>query len=122
MSGVAVALGVALLGGCGAVARLLLSDAVARRWPGPFPLGIFAVNIAGSFLIGVFAGIVLSEDAFRLAGTAALGSFTTFSTWMVDTDRLAEAQRPELAVANVLVSLAVGLLAVWAGRELGGLL
>jgi fluoride exporter len=122
MSGVAVIVGVAVLGGCGAVARYLIDSAVRTHRPGPFPLGILIVNVAGSFLLGVLAGLVVGEDAYRLTATAALGAFTTFSTWMLDSERLLEARRPELAVANILVSLALGLLAVWAGRELGALL
>jgi CrcB protein len=122
MSAVAAIAGIGLLGGCGAVARFLLDDAVSRRWPGAFPLGILAVNVIGSFLLGLLAGLVLGADAYRLAATAALGSFTTFSTWMLDSERLLEERRVELALANILVSLALGLLAVWAGRELGALL
>jgi CrcB protein len=114
--------GIGLLGGCGAVARFLLDSAASRRWPGAFPAGILAVNVLGSFLLGVLTGLVLGADASRLAATAALGSFTTFSTWMLDSERLVEERRIELALANVLVSLALGLFAVWAGRELGALL
>lgn len=112
----------AALGGCGAVARFALDRAVSGRRRGPFPLGILLVNVIGSFLIGVVAGLAVGEDAFRLAATAALGSFTTFSTWMLDTERLVEARLPALAAANVVVSLTLGLIAVWAGRELGALL
>ena len=117
-----IVLGIALLGGCGAVARYLVDGAVTQRWPGAFPVGILIVNVLGSFALGILAGIVLGEDAFRLTATAALGSFTTFSTWMFDSERLLERQRTELALANVLVSLLLGLLAVWAGRELGALI
>lgn len=122
MSAVAVVLGIALLGGCGAVARYLVDDTVMRRWPVAFPLGILVVNVVGSFALGILAGIVVGEDVFRLTATAALGSFTTFSTWMFDSQRLLEQRRTELTLANLLVSLLFGLLAVWAGRELGALI
>jgi fluoride exporter len=118
VSGAVIVLGIALLGGCGAVARHLLDRAVMARNPSAFPLGILIVNVLGSFGVGVLAGIVVGEDAYRLTATAALGSFTTFSTWMFDSERLLEQRRTELALANLLVSLLLGLLAVWAGREL----
>jgi CrcB protein len=122
VSAVAAIAGIGLLGGCGAVARFLLDGAAGRRWPGAFPVGILVVNVLGSFLVGLLAGLVLGADAYRLAATAALGSFTTFSTWTLDSERLIEERRVELALANILVSLALGLFAVWAGRELGALL
>lgn len=114
--------GIALLGGCGAVGRSLLDESVRRRLSAAsplFPAGILAVNATGSFAVGVLAGLAVGEDASRLLATAAVGSFTTFSTWMVETERLAERGRVELAAANIVVSLLLGLLAVWAGRELG---
>jgi len=111
-------IGIGLLGGFGACARVLLGGAVDRhvRRAEYFPWGTLVVNVTGSFAIGVLAGAGLSADAFSaLAATGFLGGFTTFSTWVVDSRLLVG--RP--VSANLAVSLALGLLAVWIGRELG---
>jgi CrcB protein len=109
-------IGVALLGGVGACARFLLDGAIAAR--GGFPLGTLAVNVSGSFLLGILAGSDVSADAYLLAGTATLGAFTTFSTWMFETQRAAEEGRARVAWANVVLSAALGLAAAALGRAL----
>jgi fluoride exporter len=111
---------VAALGAIGAVARLLLEDVVSSRLPIAFPAGTLAVNISGTFVLGLLAGVALTGSAMILAGSAAIGSYTTFSTWMLETHSLAEDDRRTAALANVLVSVAVGLGAVALGRALGG--
>jgi CrcB protein len=117
-----VLLGVGLLGGAGAIARLLLDGAVARRLGRAFPFGTLAVNLSGALALGVLVGARLAESPYALAGTGFVGAYTTFSTWMLETHRLAEDGRTRAAVANVAGSMVLGLLAAWAGRELGGLL
>jgi CrcB protein len=112
-------IGVAMLGGAGAILRFLLDGAVAARSAGSFPLGTFAVNISGAFLLGLITGLALTGDALVLAGTATLGAYTTFSTWMLETQRLREDGEFTLAAANVVISVAVGLAAIAPGRLLG---
>jgi CrcB protein len=112
-------IGVALLGGVGAVARFLLDGFVGSRSSSSFPLGTFAVNITGAFLLGLVTGLALSGEALVLAGTATLGSYTTFSTWMLETQRQQEEGEWALGVANTVISLAVGLGAIAVGRTLG---
>jgi CrcB protein len=111
---------VALLGGAGACARFLLISLIAARHSGNLPLGVLAVNISGSLLLGLVAGLALSGAALVLAGTATLGSYTTFSTWMLETQRLGDGGRVRAAVLNVVVSLALGVAAVALGRAVGG--
>lgn len=113
-------IGVGALGGLGAVARFLLAGAVSVRLGRSFPFGILAVNVSGAFLLGALIGISPSRDVTLIVGTGALGGFTTFSTWMLDTQHLAYRGRTGLAAVNVTGSLVVGLLAVWLGRSLGG--
>jgi fluoride exporter len=108
------------LGALGAIARLLVEDVVSSRLPLAFPVGTLAVNLSGTFLLGLLAGLALTGDALVLAGGATLGSYTTFSTWMLETHSLAEDGRWTAAAANVLVSIAMGLGAVILGRTLGG--
>jgi fluoride exporter len=114
----AVALGIGLLGGVGAVARLLLDGLVSERAGAAFPWGTLVVNTSGSLALGIVAGAALDGDAYRLAGTGVLGAYTTFSTWMLESQRLAEEGRGRLAALNVAAGLAVGLAAVWIGRAL----
>jgi len=96
-----IVLAIGILGGIGALARHLLDGAIGRRHAGDFPLGILAVNLSGALL---------------------LGAYTTFSTWMLQSRRLAQDGAPALAVLNLAGSLALGLLAVWLGREFGAAL
>jgi fluoride exporter len=114
--------GVALVSGVGACLRFLLDLAVQRRRPGRFPLGILVVNGLGAFALGVLHGAGVTGDGLLLAGTALLGSFTTFSTWMVQSERLAAEGDGALALLNLAGSLAVGLVAVVLGWVLGAAL
>ena len=118
----AVLAGIGVLGGLGALVRMLLDGAVSDRAGRALPWGTLAVNVTGAFALGVLAGAAVSGDALRLAGTGFIGAYTTFSTWMLETHRLAEDGRARPAVANVAVSLALGLACAWLGRELGGAL
>ena len=93
-----------------------------RRAGRAFPWGTLAVNLSGAFALGLLVGAAVGGDALRLAGTGFLGAYTTFSTWMLETHRLAEDGRGRAALANVAVSLAAGLLFAWLGRELGATL
>jgi CrcB protein len=121
MSAVALWVGVALLGGGGAVARFTLSTAVARRTAGWLPYGTLAVNLSGSALLGLVAGFALHGDALTLVGGGLLGSYTTFSTWMLDSERLSEHHSGRALAANLLGSLLLGLAALALGRALGRL-
>ena len=111
---------VAALGAIGAVARLLLEDVVSSKLPIAWPVGTLAVNVSGTFVLGLLTGVALTGNAMVLAGGAAIGSYTTFSTWMLETHSLAEDARRRAAIANVLVSVTVGIGAAALGQALGG--
>ena len=119
---------VGILGGAGALARYLVDAAVtgrARRSPSdgrPFPLGILAVNLSGAFVLGVVVGAAVHGDRYILVATGLLGSYTTFSTWVFDSHRLATDGRRGSALLNISASLVLGLLVVWLGRKLGATL
>lgn len=115
----AVWVGVALLGGCGALARFGLTLLVADRLHPHLPLGTLAVNLSGAFLLGLLAGTSLGGDGRLLLGAGLLGSYTTFSAWMLETQRVGEAGRRRLAVANVVLSIVLGLGAIALGRFVG---
>jgi CrcB protein len=110
---------VVLLSGAGACLRFLLELSVQSRRAGRFPLGILVVNGLGAFVLGVLHGAGVTGDGLLLSGTALLGSFTTFSTWMVQSERLADEGAEALALVNVAGSLALGLAAVVLGWALG---
>jgi fluoride exporter len=115
----AVLVGIAALGGIGAVVRFLLDGVVAARAGRGFPWGTLAVNLSGAFALGVITGAALSEDGLRLLGTGLLGAYTTFSTWAFEAHRQAEDGRTAGVLANLGISLVLGLAGAWAGRELG---
>jgi CrcB protein len=119
---VATLLGIALLGGTGAVGRFLLDGAVARWLGRAFPLGTLAVNLTGTLALGVLVGAAVSDDAFRLAGTGLIGAYTTFSTWALESHRLAEDGQRELGLANFALSLVLGVACAWVGQQLGAAL
>ena len=117
-----VVAGVGLLGGVGAIGRFLLDGAVASRVRSGFPFGTLAVNLTGALALGLLHGAGVGGDALRLAGTGLLGAYTTFSTWTLESHRLGEDGRLRLGLADLLVSLALGLACVWLGDRLGGAL
>jgi CrcB protein len=119
---VAVWIGAAVVGGLGAVARFALDSRIQRESASELPLGTLAINVSGSFLLGLLTGLSVAGDALLLAGTALLGSFTTFSTWMLETHRLAEDGELAYAAINLAISVAAGLAAAGAGWAIGAAL
>jgi CrcB protein len=112
--------GVVVIGGVGGVLRFLVDRTVSGRVDGSFPYGTFVVNISGALLLGFLSGLALSPHLALLVGTAFVGSYTTFSTWMLETQRLGEERQLRPAVANIVLSLVLGLVAAWLGIWLGG--
>jgi fluoride exporter len=110
---------VMLIGGTGSVVRFLVDGAVGSAAGRDFPVGTLAVNISGAVILGLLTGLALSHDAALLAGTAAVGSYTTFSTWMLETERLAEERQRRQVIANVAVSLVLGIGAAALGKLIG---
>jgi CrcB protein len=114
--------GVALTGGFGAILRFLVDGRVSARAGRVFPYGTMVVNLSGAVLLGLLTGLALNPDAALLVGTGAVGAYTTFSTWMFETQRLGEDRQLPRVLANVVVSLVAGLVAAAAGWALGGAL
>ncbi|HXY64066.1 MAG TPA: fluoride efflux transporter CrcB [Mycobacterium sp.] len=108
--------GVLVAGGIGAVLRFLVDGAVARRAARSFPLGTLTVNITGAALLGLIGGLALSRHAALLADTAFIGSYTTFSTWMLETQRLGEERQVRHAVTNLVASIVFGIAAALLGQ------
>jgi fluoride exporter len=117
---------IAIGGAAGSLGRYGLTWWLAQRI-GPGPLGIFAVNVSGAFLIGFLliateGRFALSLDARRFIAIGVLGGYTTFSTLMYETMMLIEAGDYVRAAANSLGSVAAGLIAVALGIGLARLL
>ncbi len=110
--------GIALLGGAGSVLRFLVDRVVARRAARPFPFGTLTVNVTGAALLGFLGGLALSKEAALLAGTAFVGAYTTFSTWMLETQRLGEERQMYAAIANIAVSVLLGEAAALLGQRI----
>jgi fluoride exporter len=109
----------------GAPARYLTDRAVQSRHDSVFPWGTLAVNVVGSLVLGLLAGVGHAHAvpaAVRLAvGTGFCGALTTYSTFGYETLRLFEDGARLYALVNVVVSLAVGLAAATLGYALGAL-
>ena len=118
----ALLLGIGLVGGVGAIGRFLLDGAIAGRLGRSFPWGTLTVNITGAFLLGTLVAAGIGDDTLRLGATGVLGSFTTFSTWALESHRLGEDGQLRLGVVNFAISLLLGVAAVALGRELGAAL
>jgi CrcB protein len=108
---------VGLGGASGAMLRYLVV-ALASQPGFAFPLGTLIVNTVGSLLIGLLAGYLLHSDASHgrlFFQTGLLGAFTTFSAFSLDTLVLWQQGFWRLALANVLISVFLCLLAVAIG-------
>lgn len=109
---------VALGGAIGSVLRhwvgIWATDAFGAR-----PAGTLIVNVVGSAVIGAFLGVATERDwpagLVYFVAVGLLGGFTTFSAFSWQTLQLAEDGNIGGAALNVSVSIAAGLLAVWAG-------
>ena len=110
---------VVLIGGAGSVARFLADGVVGSAAARDFPVGTLAVNLSGAVVLGLLTGLALGHDQALLAGTAAVGSYTTFSTWMLETQRLTEERQHGKALVNIVLSLAAGIAAAALGRLIG---
>ena len=111
--------GVVLIGGCGSVLRFVVDGAVGARLGRDFPFGTLAVNVSGAMILGLITGLALAGNEALLAGTAAVGSYTTFSTWMLETQRLSEERQHRSAALNIIISLVLGIAAAALGRLIG---
>ncbi|MFY7952196.1 MAG: fluoride efflux transporter CrcB [Armatimonadaceae bacterium] len=109
-------------GGAGAVLRFWAGEWVKSfDWGRQFPWATLAINVFGSFVLGVVATAFAGEEKANwrfLLGVGVCGGFTTFSTFSVETLQLLEQQRFFAAGGYVLGSVTAGLLGAWAGWRL----
>jgi CrcB protein len=91
------------------VARFQVDSAVSARFPGDFPLGTLVVNLTGAFALGALLGSAVPERAALVVGSGFMGGYTTFSTWMVESERLGENGDVVALLANLWLSMLLGL-------------
>ena len=110
----------------GGMARYGCSDLAARYFGTAFPWGTLFVNVTGSLLIGFLASLtvddgrlLLSPDARAFLMIGLCGGFTTFSALSLETLNLARDGQWFAASGNVVLSVAICLLAVWLGYAAG---
>lgn len=114
-----------MLGGAlGSGARYLAVAGVQARWGTAFPWGTLAVNLAGSFLLGLLLPIGLRGTALGPTATIALsvgllGGFTTYSSFSVETLSLLQRGAFAAALGNVAATLVLCLAASWLGVQVG---
>jgi len=111
-----------IAGAIGAPTRYIVDELVKERLPGAFPWGTFAINVSGSFILGVVTGLALYHGLGPIPkaaiGVGFCGAFTTFSTFSYETIRLVETGSVRPAIANVLGSVVAGLAAAAIGLAL----
>jgi len=119
---------IGVMGALGALARYGVSGIVQRRWQTTFPVGTLVVNLTGALGAGLLLGIVTGHSvpdlALIAAGVGFLGGYSTFSTWMVEAVLAAESggrSGVRRAAENLALPMAAGVVAVWIGFVLGGI-
>lgn len=107
----------------GGLARYVVYTVITEKMLSKFPYGTVIVNLTGCFLIGVampyFLKVAPAQQNYRLLiVTGVLGGYTTFSSFMWEAFQSSSVGDKAIALANVLVSVTVGFLAVWCGTLL----
>jgi fluoride exporter len=115
---------VGLGGAAGAMTRYLVDSWVAQRTAAAFPWGTLVVNVSGSFVLGLLFALAVERDVLPAQSRLPLmvgfiGAYTTFSTLMLESWRLVDGGAIAMALANVVGSAVLGLIAVVAGLVLG---
>jgi CrcB protein len=114
---------VALGGAIGGPARFWLSGLVGRRFGETFPWGTFVVNVSGAFALGLLSATLLragAGPAWQFGVTGVLGSYTTVSSFSLQTLALAREGQTRVAALHAAGSVAACLSAVLFGAWLGG--
>lgn len=111
----------------GSVLRYWLGGVVMERTDTTFPLGTLAVNLSGSFLIGIFFAVALErfsigESTRIMLAIGFLGAYTTFSTLMLESYTMMEAGEFLLAGLDMFGSVVLGFMAFYLGLVLGRLI
>jgi CrcB protein len=119
---------VAIGGALGSMARYFIGGLISEKTGGSFPWGTLAVNVTGSFIIGILGALTVPEGkmapqtralATQLLITGVCGGYTTFSSFSLQTLNLLRDGEWLYAAGNVLLSVILCMIAVWIGYVLG---
>ncbi len=108
----------------GSIARYWVGNYIGGRFGMRFPFGTVAINISGSFLIGLIVALIAhrahwSANWSYLIPIGFIGAYTTFSTFELETLRTFQEGEVLLAFLNVILSVVLGFVAVWLGMITG---
>jgi len=110
---------IAIGGAIGALLRYMISGMTYRYLGGSFPWGTLSVNLIGAFAIGFLWGLseitIVSSDFRSFVFIGIIGSFTTFSTYSLETFNLFRDAEIKLVLANVLITNVLGIALVLSG-------
>lgn len=110
-------------GGAGSLGRYWTGRLIGERYDGAFPVGTFAINVIGSFLLGLFATLAAEYARLEVLGgllaTGFLGGFTTFSTYALESLLLYVDDGRRLALLGFAAPIVFGLIAAALGAFLG---
>ncbi|HEX7057723.1 MAG TPA: fluoride efflux transporter CrcB [Bacilli bacterium] len=110
---------IAVGGFAGAICRYAISQLIAQKYRGVFPVGTFTVNLLGSLLLGLLIGMRIPPSLFFLLGVGFLGAFTTFSTFSLEGVQLLKERKIFLYMAYAGGSVLIGVLLAYLGFFLG---
>lgn len=121
-----VFIALALAGGLGASARMVLDGLIKSRVSSALPWGTIIINLSGSLALGLLTGVagnqILPEAWHLIIGTGFLGGYTTFSTASFETVRLLQERRWVLSLVNGLGTVVLATGAAGLGLWIGGLM
>ncbi|CAM3119753.1 fluoride efflux transporter FluC [Sporolactobacillus spathodeae] len=103
----------------GVFARIFATKWMKQLWHGPFPLATFVINLSGAFALGFITAIGFSKPLALLAGTGFIGTYTTFSTLMVESFELMRRKQRVFFWIYIGGSYVFGMMAVFSGLLLG---
>jgi CrcB protein len=113
---------VALGGALGSVARFGLSNLIALRYAGSFPLATLIVNVTGSLAIGYLAATTTSQSARNFLMIGVCGGYTTFSAFSLQNLQFIQNGNIYYAGLNAALSLLLCMGGVWVGYVAGSAL
>lgn len=103
----------------GALARVLLSNWIKRKWIHTFPLATFVVNMSGALFLGFVTGLGPDPRLALLLGTGFIGTYTTFSTFNLENIELVRRKKNKAFIMYIAGSYSLGILAIGLGLLLG---